>query len=138
MSFDTEATRQADNIMAPTAGEISNISVSAVAGSIDLTTIGPQLEPDAKTPQRTKGMPGHYMSIFADGADVYVLFGATQASVTGGNAPVIATTGSNAAGCCVKSPNGQERQIRPAVGIHNWMGYIASGAGTARVWRSSQ
>ena len=138
MSALPEASRQADNILAPTAGEISNITVSAVAGSVDLTTIGPQTEPDGNTKRRDPGMSGHYMSIYADGVDVYVLFGKDSASVTGSNAPVIATTGSNAAGCCIKIPNGQERQLRPSVGIHRFMGYIASGNGTMRVWRSSE
>lgn len=140
----TEATGQSDFIAPPRAGEIAVIAVSAVAGSQDLAAVGPQgsnqndqdRRPTVAAGTVGPGLVGHYATFFADGADVYVCFGSASAAVTGANVPVAATNGINAAGCAIKIVSGQSLPWKIRV-QDRYIGFVASGAGQLRVYRSS-
>jgi hypothetical protein len=118
---------QVENITCPVAGQIGVFSVSGSAGSVDLRTIGPQ---PALGNEEQNGCCDRYVELQADGGDVYVIFGATQAAVTSANAPVISTTGANAAGAAMRIPNGTSKQYRPTNNGSPWCGYIGTGSGT--------
>jgi hypothetical protein len=141
MSGQTEATRQSDFITPPRAGQIAAIAVTSTAGSQDLRLCGQQTvsmaNANQQAAQATPGLPGHYATFEADGGDIYVLFGPTLASVTGGNVPVIATTGVNAAGACFKIPSGQNIQCKLEVTTDLFIGFITSATATLRIAQSS-
>lgn len=141
----TEATRQSDFIRPPRAGQVANVTVSTSPASQDLSLIGYLVmdmsnmdkEPAAaQTLPNAYGLIGHYITIYADGADLGVLFGATQAAVTTTNAPVFATTGVNVAGACMRIPAGQERCFK-ITESDRWLGVVGSAGGTARICQSS-
>ena len=84
------------------------------------------------------GFVGHYVDIFADGADVGIISGPTQASVTGGNAPNLSTTGSpGTAGTCMRIASGTFRSyyVKPD---DQWLGVVGSAAGNLRIALSSR
>lgn len=61
----------------------------------------------AITPLNPQGYVGHYIDIFAEGVDLGVVGGPTNASVSGGNAPNLATAGAaGTAGVCMRIPSG--------------------------------
>lgn len=141
----SEGTVQSDFIRAPVAGKIACKAVSAVADAsgLDLATVGDVGSSNFGTNNRPTltdgtgpGCVGHYASFYADGADVYVIFGATQAAVTGANVPVIATNGVNATGVAWKIAKDtfQPFKINPDT---RWVGFIGSGAGQLRIAKSS-
>lgn len=134
------------------------IAVSAVAGSKDMRTIGAIATNEAAAGQELgNGLTGHYVTLQADSADVYIAVGPTLASVTGGNAPVAATNGTGvigtpAAGIALKIPNGSSQRFffrfardiqtgaggvttSPGAG-DNFLGFVASGAGQLRIFLS--
>lgn len=122
-----EATRQSDWILPPTtsggapgpAAGISNgaaIAMSTTVAILDLTTL-PGFPPPvaavgaSKQTTENPNAIGHYIDVVAEGADAYVVFGPTKASVTGANAPVAtATTAVDANGV-----------LTPAVGIPTYV-----------------
>ena len=138
MGGQTEATRQADFIFPPLAGYCYASALSAATAiSLDLSTIGPQAGTSSPAGggavQAPGGLVGHYGHFFADGsANVYAVFGSTQASVTGGNAPVTASTGANVAGVCFPLPSNTVApfKITPAT---RWAGFISTGTPTLRI-----
>lgn len=84
------------------------------------------------------GATGFYVSFEADTADAGIIFGPTQASVTGGNAPNLSTTGVNAAGACARIFAGQPPQrYQLQAGLDIWFGYVGASTGNLRVWVSS-
>ncbi|MBV9311546.1 MAG: hypothetical protein JOZ73_11975 [Solirubrobacterales bacterium] len=131
------------------------LAVTTTAGVIDLAAnmpISPATDPRETAPF------GHYISLVAEGGDVYVLFGPTNASVTGANVPNPATTGSAQAGTvglCQYIPAGRELPIHlprgpgregplsnaPALGGASPMRFLAyvtkSGTATLRIHQSS-
>lgn len=123
MSGQEEATRQSDYILPPTVGAgapgpavgISNVAAIATSTTVaflDLTTLPGFPPPPAaagasKQAQDNPNPIGHYIDVTAEGADAYILFGPTKASVTGANAPVATAASSIDA-------NGV---LTPAVGI---------------------
>ena len=150
MGGQSEATRKSDEITAPVAGQISVIAVSGSAGSQDLAAIGPQTGqmqnedalPNAGSYQvagsaTVSGSPlqgciGHFVEFFAETADVGILFGPTNASVTSASAPALATTGTNTAGCCMRIPAGTYRTFY----IHaptRFVGFVGSTSGNLRI-----
>jgi hypothetical protein len=124
----------------PRAGQCANLSVTNAAANTDLRTLGVQT-PDISQSNvgPIVGAPGHFATFEADGSDIYVIFGPTAASVSGGNAPVIATTGVNVAGVCFKVTVGNPLRVKLEAGVDNFVGYIASAAGpfNLRVYISS-
>lgn len=134
-----------------TTGNVAAITVSAVASSLDLRTLSRGASAtqgqynSAQTQQGFQGAMDQYITILADGADLYVVFGPSQASVTGANAPVAATVGSvsgagaytDAAGTAWKIPNGQSLRVMPQLNQDAFMGFVGSAAGTMRLFQSS-
>lgn len=121
--------------LAPKAGEISVINVNTTAASQNLQLCGPQSSSMANSDiivQNASTAPGilnRRVSFTAVSANVGVIFGPTQASVSSGNAPNIANTGVNGTTVCYLIPSG----VTVTWVIHNttqWMGYVASGNGS--------
>lgn len=155
MSGDSFQAQRADWIRAPRAGQISVFSTSTAAATVDLRTIGNQQLaslPAGNSPlgnfvvnQPRKGLVGHYVRFEALGADCYVAFGNTSASVGSISA---AATGSNAANACLCIPAGTYQdflieedpadQSLAALGPSTWLGYVtASGTGTLVIAQTS-
>jgi hypothetical protein len=144
MSGDSVETRNANRITAPLAGHISVLSVTNAAASQDLQLCGPQtidayLLTDLYEPwgQAPLGMMNRMVRYTAVTTTVSILFGATQAAVTAGNAPVIATTGVNTAGCCVPIPAGTYVEHWCTINTR-WLGFIGAGNGTLVVTSTSR
>lgn len=133
----TAPSRLFEYVMPPRAGQLTSVAVSAVAGSLDMRQLGNQTVDTKQQITSTVGLPGRYVTFFADGADVYVTFGPTNASVTGANAPVAATNGINGVGVGSKIPSGQNRRWLLAVGTDLFIGFVASAAGQLRIEPSS-
>lgn len=130
----SEAARLSNYAIPPRAGQGAVVAVSAVASSFDLRTVGNQTVNTAQGNQLKVGLPGKWVRLFADGADVYVITGATQGAVTGGNAPVTGATAANGAGASFKIPNNTELHVYCDYGVDLWLGIIASGAGFLRIF----
>ena len=110
-------------------------------------------------PGQPKGLVGSYVTIYADGQDIGIIFGSTGASVTGSNAPSLTAVGSlntnpaatgtiyqgqtgtyvGVAGTCHRIPAGTERRYLTQTSQDHWLGFIgASGpTGTVRIFQSS-
>lgn len=138
----TNATRQSDYITAPTAP--AAITVSAAPAVIDLSTLPMGASKSAIPGQGYPTPVGSYVTIQAEVADIYIVFGPSAASVTTTNAPVKATVGTvNAsgayavvAGTAFRIPADQvvALLIEPA---SQFMGFVGSSAGTMRLYHSS-
>lgn len=145
-------------MLAGTDGKVAAavLAATATAANIDLTTIpampagfyssnGKALNPNPL---------GHYVTLENDGANpVFVVFGPTQASVSGANAPVAATTGTNVVGLCRQIPSGTAIRVKLPVGDMansggggigadspcRWLAYVCAATQTAtlRVYQSS-
>lgn len=135
-NVESEQTRQVNFVLPPRAGKIGVVATSTSAGSVNLATLDNQAV-DISTADTTQtGTQDCYVTFVADGQDAYVNFGPAQANVTGANAPVIATTGVNAASGAFKLPANVPSHFR-ITASDIWMGYIAGAAGTLRFYRSS-
>lgn len=123
------------------------LTLGVAALFVDLRTINAQTYSAAFAAlAQQAGIIGNYLTLLADGADAYVIFGPTQASVTGANAPVIATAGvvnggtgayTAVAGTCWKIPSGTSIRPITAPGVDLFMGYIGSAAALLRLYQSS-
>ena len=142
-------------MLAGTDGKVAAavLAASQTAANIDLTTVPalPAGFPSASTATDPNPL-GHYLTLANDGANaVYVVFGPTQASVSGANAPVAATTGTNVVGLAMSIPaNTVARFKLPAGDMSSskgvggasparWMAYVCA-AGlttTVRIYQSS-
>lgn len=147
---ESRQTSQVNHIDPPLAGNCFAVAlVASTASSIDLGTIDNQTQNQFGTIDNLKtGAQDAYVTIVVDGVvPIYVIFGATAAAVTGGNAPVIATTGTNVAGICIPlyptaatgpgnaGAGGYRFRIRK--GFNSVMGFISSGTPTLRIFKSS-
>lgn len=146
-----EATRMSDFITLPRAEEgfVAAVTTTADANGVNLTTIGFQQSARDISSSDTKdpiaGVVNHYITIQADGADVYIVAGTTQGQVTGANAPSIAANGKglggappgSAAGICFKIPLNQERSFIPRPGKDIWLGFVGAGTGQIRIFKTS-
>lgn len=126
-------------------GQVAAFSVSAVATVVNLTAGISQAAANLTTSgQDPKSPTRNCITVYADGADLGVIFGTSNASVTGGNVPVLATVGTlsggtytGAAGTCWRIPAGQSARFVLQFGVDLFMGVVASGAGTCRLYQSS-
>lgn len=159
-----KATRSAGEIQLPGAGEVVVQATSAVAIAIDLALAGApaaqsagfeQNMPGAGTPSlavsssgggttqtitplNPSGFVGCWIDIFADTFDIGIIAAATNAGVTGGNVPALATTGNaGTAGCCkrILAGSSQAFYVTPD---RRFLGVVASGAGFVRISRSGR
>lgn len=126
--------RNANWLSPPRAGQVTAITVSTSASSQDMTLIGNQTRSLANQWTNTTGAMGKIVVIYADGADLGVITGPTQASVTTSNAPALATTGVNTPGVCFRIQAGTYQAFELSAGMDNWLGFVASGSGTMRIW----
>lgn len=159
----SEASRKGDEIRLPRTGTILVQSVTAAA-VIDLgaamaaigasTTFETQMPPlgtagfanatsapgttTAPTPPNPGGAVGRWIDIFADGADLGYISGPTSASVSGGNAPVLATTGNaGTAGNCARLLNGTFRTYF-VLPDDKFLGVVSPGTCVVRISLSSR
>src|SRR6185312_1446836 len=137
-------------------GETNVLATSAVASLLDLRTLtsGLSYDPgDASKAQGANAPPngpvgavGSFITIFADTSDVGYILGTAKADVTGANVPALATNGAvdangvytGAAKTCARIPSGQSARFRLQVGVDNFLGFVAAGAGQIRVYISSE
>lgn len=130
------------------AGNAAAITVSAVQSAIDLRSLsGAATNPQNPTQSdgQKNGAVGGFLTVEADGADLFVLFGDTLAAVTGGNKPVAATVGAvngsgvytDAAGVAFKIANGTFQRFWLQDQRDYFMGFVGSAAGTMRLYQSS-
>jgi hypothetical protein len=144
------ASRKAAFISAPRAlqatgpqGQVLAVSVSAVASYFALSAGLSQAPFDSTTRSDLKSLTRNYLTIECD-VDLGIILGSTAALVTAGNAPVIATVGTlaagvytAAAGTCFVIYAKQPTRILLQDGLDLFFGFVASGAGTMRVYQSS-
>jgi hypothetical protein len=127
-------------------GEILALATSAVAASLNLGILfqqAPNLA--AASGSQLQGVVDQELTIFAETSDLGVIFAPSQAAVTTGNAPVLATVGtvngagvySAVAGTCYRIPAGQERRVLTQRNVDLWLGFVASAAGVMRLFQSS-
>lgn len=147
--MESEQTRQLNFVEPPLAGNGFAVAcVASTASSIDLGTIDNQSKDPTQNDKLKTGAQDAFVTIVVDGVvPIYVIFGANAAAVTGGNAPAIATVGTNAAGICFplyptaatgpgnNGPGGYRFRIRK--GYNSVMGFISSGTPTLRIFKSS-
>lgn len=129
-------------------GQVASFAVSATAIYLDLTQGISQAAKNLQiSGQDPKSPTRNYLSIVAD-VDVGVAFGPTAASVSGANAPVLATVGTvsgsgvytGAAGTCwvIKANAGASpTRFLLQQGVDLFVGIVATGAGKCRVYQSS-
>jgi hypothetical protein len=133
-------------------GHVAVLAVSGTQEVLDLSTLGdPAYDgSNANTAQIPGGAINQYITLYADGADVGIIFGAAKADVTGANKPVLATTGtvdgngvySPAAGTCFVVKSGTylrifARGLSQASRPDRFMGIVGSGAGKLRIYQSN-
>jgi hypothetical protein len=148
--MDSAEILNAAKIIAPYAGWVSALYTSGAAASQDLSLCGqqgvdPDLLPDIYSPLMGRGsgnftgLLGRYVRLTAVGATIWVVQGPTQASVTGGNAPVIpVTTASVINGAGVPEPITSTFYVDWYVTVSTrWIGFIGSAAGYLIVRPSS-
>ncbi len=167
----TSETRQSDWIMPPMAfAGGANPAVCALAAStaqvtVDLTSMwgtAANVNLNISNEDYNPNPIGHYLSLQADGGDIYIAFSGTVANLTGGNAidpNAVSTVSGNAIaavrGGCLKIPNGYIAQFKlpgsnfgpPATydnadrGITSLARYLAfrtaAGTATLRMFQSS-
>lgn len=124
-------------------GQVLAVAVSAAASYVSLAQGVSQAAWSRTTGDDPKTVVRNYVTIECD-VDLAVIFGSTAALVSGGNAPVIATVGSLAAG--VYTPAAGTAFVAYAKTplrvllqdqVDLFMGFVASGAGTMRLYQSS-
>lgn len=141
----TKAMRLSDFITLPNPeeGAVKAVTTSADANGLDMRLIGAVVADTTKQGSETGlGTVDHYVTLIADGADVYITSGPTKASVTGANAPSIAALGvgvlgTPATGICFRIPNGATFPCIPTVD-RPWVNWVGSAAGTLRIFKSSK
>lgn len=139
-----EATRLSDFITLPNAEEgfVKAVTTTADTLGVDLRKIGNQ-SIDLSSSQATKiGMPEHFITIQADGADVWIVTGVAQSDVTAGNVPNSTAVGTGirgtpAVGICFKVPKDQERSFL-VTSDRPWLGFVGGAAGYIRVFKTSR
>jgi hypothetical protein len=132
-----QQTRQANLVLPPRAGLIASYAASATAASANLALLDNQAVNLSSADTLSIGPQGCYVTLYADGGKIYIVLGASQAAVTGGNVPVIATNGVNAAGVCWPIPADTPFPVLLEAGVDLWVGFISAAAAQLRVYRSS-
>ena len=131
-----------------TAGQVVvfAISIAPAVLSLSALTFGQVYTATSATASQINGVVGNYLTVLSDAADSGIVLGPTLASVTGANAPVLATVGTvdvngiyaGAAGTCHRIFAGAlGLRFLPQPGQDLFMGIVGSGAGTVRIYQSS-
>lgn len=124
------------------AGKVAGaaLAVTNVSADVDLTTL-PALPADwpVSSSNVAPNVLGHFIDLTAEGGDVYVVFGGTHASVSGGNVPAPATTNTvtsqaiaSTAGVCMYIPAGTTRSFKLWLGKPTTDGTAYGGASPCR------
>jgi hypothetical protein len=162
MSGEAEQTRQADWIEPPMFGGITALTIGTTAVIIDLTTMagcpGIQTAGDAEVYGGSNPNPlGHYITLQADGGDIYVAFGDTTGHLAAVSTTAVSTVASNnlsaksTANGVAKIFSGTQQQFKLPIGSNpagttawassspaRFMAVLtASGTNTLRMWQSS-
>lgn len=126
-------------------GQVAALAVSTTAIAVDLTQ-GFSQGPYDGTKGSYKGPVSptqNYLAVISS-VDVGIIFGPTLASVTAGNVPAIATTGtlsSNAyvgtAGTCFVIPAGTGMKFLLQQNLDKFVGIVGSGVGVVRLCQIS-
>lgn len=145
------ASRKAAFISAPRAhqatgpaGQVFAITVSTTADYINLQLGNSQAVYDATHRADPKSIVRNYLTIECD-VDLGVIFGATAALVSAaGTVPAIATVGTLSGGVYTPSDKTcwviyakQPTRFLLQEGVDLFLGFVASGAGTMRLYQSS-
>lgn len=150
MAFPTASRKQAF-ISAPRAqaangppGQVVAITVSTTAAALNLGAGVSQAAFNRQTGDDPTQLQRNYVTIECD-VDLGVIFSSTLAGVTGANVPAIATVGTvDASGNYTPAVKTtfviyakQPTRILLQQGLDVFMGFVASGAGTMRLYQSS-
>lgn len=154
----------AHDIQGSRAGTVAVVAVSASASVVDLSGLPGGIGPTtAMSAQQTNpaiptapssalsgpttsvqplinppGFVGHWVKLVADGADVGFITGPTSASVSGANAPTLATTGgATVAGTCDRIFAGTTWQFL-VKGDDRYLGVVGSAGGSLRIVQTSR
>lgn len=147
------ASRKAQFVSCPRAfaassyqGQVMAVAVSAVPGIFSVATGIAQAPLNRQTADDPKSLTRNYVTIECD-VDLAVIFGPTSASVSAGaaNAPVIATVGTLSGGGVYTGVQGtafviyakQPTRFLLQDQVDLFLGFVASGAGTMRLYQSS-
>jgi hypothetical protein len=126
----------------PTAGLIASQNCTAgMPGYIDLTTFDWNGVPTPDVaPRGTMGALDTYVSIYFIGTMGGICAGPNAAAVTGANAPVIGTTGTNVPGACAPVAahdlTGYVARFMVRRNFNTILGYVTVSNGTIVVYRS--
>lgn len=122
------------------------LDLSKLTYGLSYSTVSPDAAQGAGSPPNiAEGAIGNYITIYADGADVGIIVGATAASVSGGAAPVLSAVGTisgsgtyqGATGTCHRIPAGQERRYHTQLNRDSFLGYVGGASGTMRIYQSN-
>lgn len=123
MGGQTEATRQSDYITPPMVGTDGKLAgavfaTSTTVATLDLSTVPvhPTGFPVSEHQTLQNIAAGLYIQVTAESADLYVLFGPTVGSVSGANAPVATTNGTNVVGLGYYIPAGTKEHFKLPAG----------------------
>ena len=132
---------------------VTQVTPTAKYINLELTTLGLKFDSNdtqkcqgaGAPPGQPVGLTGCYVTIYADGADIGIIVGATAASVSSSNAPSLSAVGTVGAtgvyagttGTCHRIPSGTERRYLMQIGQDNFLGLVGSATGIARIHQSS-
>lgn len=145
--------RKADFQSAPRAyqasgpeGQAAALAVSGTAIAVDLTQGFSQAPYDGTKGPKATGPTSptqNFLTLSAD-VNIGIIFGPTLASISGLNAPALATTGTltsnvytGAAGTCFVIPANQGMRFLLQKGLDNFVGIVGASAGVVRLYQSS-
>jgi hypothetical protein len=124
-------------------GQAAALAVSTSAIAVDLTQGFSQAAYDGQRGADPRSPSNNYLTIVAD-VDIGIIFGPTAASVSSGNAPAIATTGTlssnayvGAAGTCFVVPADFAVRFLLQPALDKFVGIVGSGNGVVRLYQSS-
>jgi len=127
-------------------GQVLAVNFSAVAQVVDLEAIANPPFNDLSSQQynRTgKGVVGNFITVHAEGQDLYFIVGKTQAQVTGMAATTVGAltasgTYQGATGAAWRVPANTNFKFTPGIGVDRYMQIAAStGTGTMRLYTSN-
>ncbi len=124
-------------------GQVLAVAVSATPSYFALATGVSQAPPNRSTGDDPKSLTRNFVTIVSD-VDVAVIFGPTAASVSSGNAPVIATVGTltsgvyaAVAGTALVLYSKQPQRFLLQDQTDLFLGFVGAGNGVLRLYQSS-
>ena len=147
-SFVITPPRSSSSASGASVGEVVTFAVSSSAGYIQLDSLLQQTVTPMTPTQQKSGVTSNDITIAAETATLYIIFGPTAASVSGAHPPVVPTvvTGigtlssgayTRATGTAWPIPAGTAQRFYLQSGVDKFMGFVASGNGYAALYQSS-